>query len=61
MRHKALQTRKWLSELLDKFRAKNITTLVVLNPFMHSSEEVQAIVDLFNGNIELIEKQSKAN
>jgi adenylate cyclase len=29
----------------------------VLNPFMHSSEEVQAIVDLFNGNIELIEKQ----
>ena len=57
LRHKALQTRKWLSELLDKFRAKEITALVVLNPFMHSSEEVQAIVDLFNGNIELIEKQ----
>jgi hypothetical protein len=57
LRHKALQTRKWLSELLDKFRAKNITTLVVLNPFMHAPEEVQAIVDLFNGNIELIEKQ----
>src|SRR5208282_3397314 len=56
LRHKALQTRKWLSELLDKFRAKNITTLVLLNPLMHSSEEVQAIVDLFNGNIELIEK-----
>ena len=57
LRHKALQTRKWLSELLDKFRAKDITALVVLNPFMHSSEDVQAIVDLFNGNIELIEKQ----
>jgi TolB-like protein/Flp pilus assembly protein TadD len=57
LRHKALQTRKWLSELLDKFRAKNITTLVLLNPLMHSSEEVQAIVDLFDGNIELIEKQ----
>jgi len=57
LRHKALQTRKWLTELLDKFRAKNITTLVDLNPFMHSSEEVQAIVDLFNGNIELIERQ----
>ncbi|MGA8905888.1 MAG: hypothetical protein WB661_12880, partial [Candidatus Bathyarchaeia archaeon] len=56
LRHKALQTRKWLSELLDKFRAKNITTLVLLNPLMHSSEEVQAIVDLFNGNMELIEK-----
>jgi len=57
LRHKALQTRKWLSELLDKFRARDITTLVLLNPFMHSSEEVQAIVDLFNGNIELTEKQ----
>jgi TolB-like protein/Tfp pilus assembly protein PilF len=56
LRHKALQTRKWLAEILDKFRAKEITALVVLNPFMHSSEEVQAIVDLFNGNIELIEK-----
>jgi TolB-like protein/Flp pilus assembly protein TadD len=56
LRHKALQTRKWLSELLDKFRAKQITALVVLNPFMHSSEEVQAIVDLFNGNIEFTEK-----
>jgi TolB-like protein/Tfp pilus assembly protein PilF len=57
LRHKALQTRKWLSELLDKFKAKEITALVVLNPFMHAPEEVQAIVDLFNGNIELIEKQ----
>ena len=55
LRHKALQTRKWLSGLLDKFRAKNITALIVLNPFMHAPEEVQAIVDLFNGNIELIE------
>ena len=56
LRHKALQTRKWLSELLDRLRAKNITTLVLLNPYMHSGEEVQAIVDLFNGNMELIEK-----
>ncbi|MGA2461184.1 MAG: tetratricopeptide repeat protein [Candidatus Bathyarchaeia archaeon] len=56
LRHKALQTRKWLSELLDKFRAKNITTLVLLNPFMHSSEEVQAVVDLFDGNLEIFEK-----
>ena len=56
LRHKALQTRKWLSELLDKFRAKNITTLVTLNPYMHSGEEVQAVVDLFDGNLEIFEK-----
>jgi KaiC/GvpD/RAD55 family RecA-like ATPase len=59
LRHKALQTRRWLSELLDKFRARNITTLVFLNPFMHSGEEVQAIVDLFDGNIEIFEKESE--
>ena len=57
LRHKALQTRKWLSELLDKFRAKNITTLVVLNPYMHAAEETQAVVDLFDGNIEIFEKE----
>jgi TolB-like protein/Flp pilus assembly protein TadD len=59
LRHKALQTRKWLSELLDKFRARDITTLVLLNPFMHSGEEVQAIVDLFDGNFEMFEKESE--
>ncbi len=56
LRHKAIQTRKWLSELLERFRSKNITTLAVLNPYMHSGEEVQAVVDLFDGNLELFEK-----
>jgi len=54
LRHKALQTRKWLSELLEKLHSKNITTLAVINPYMHTSEEVQAIVDLFDGNLEII-------
>lgn len=56
LRHKALQTRKWLNELLEKLRSKNITTLAVINPYMHASEEAQAIVDLFDGYLEIIEK-----
>jgi len=36
LRHKALQTRKWLTELLERLRAKNITTLAVFNPHMHA-------------------------
>ena len=56
LRHKALQTRKWLSEFLDRLRSKGITTLTVLNPYMHASEEVQAVVDLFDGNLEIIER-----
>jgi len=57
LRHKALQTRKWLIELLEKLRSKSITTLAIINPYMHASEEVQAIVDLFDGNLEIIEKE----
>jgi len=35
LRHKALQTRKWLNELLERLRGRGITTLAVLNPYMH--------------------------
>jgi predicted ATPase len=56
LRHKGLQTRKWLTELLERLRGKGITTLALLNPHMHSSEDVQAVVDLFDGNLEIIEK-----
>lgn len=59
LRHKALQTRKWLTELLERLRSKGITTLAVLNPYMHSAEDAQAIVDLFDGNVEMIEKESE--
>jgi hypothetical protein len=30
-----------------------------MNPFMHSPEEVHAIVDLFEGEIDMYEKESK--
>ncbi len=56
LRHKALQTRKWLTELLERLRTKGITTLAILNPYMHSNEDVQAVVDLFDGNLEIFEK-----
>ncbi len=56
LRHKALQTRKWLTELLERLRSKNITVLAVVNPHMHNEEEVQAVVGLFDGNIELVEE-----
>jgi len=59
LRHKALQTRKWLNELLERFRSRGITTLAILNPYMHSPEETQAIVDLFDGNIEVFESEGR--
>jgi tetratricopeptide (TPR) repeat protein/KaiC/GvpD/RAD55 family RecA-like ATPase len=56
LRHKALQTRKWLSELLAKLRARDVTTLAVLNPSMHPTEEVEAVVDIFDGDLEISER-----
>jgi tetratricopeptide (TPR) repeat protein/KaiC/GvpD/RAD55 family RecA-like ATPase/energy-coupling factor transporter ATP-binding protein EcfA2 len=59
LRHKALQTRKWLNELLERLRSRGITALAILNPYMHASEETQAVVDLFDGNIEIFEKEAE--
>src|SRR5271157_3269048 len=56
LRHKALQTRKWLSEFLARLRSRGITTLAVINPYMHAKEDVEAIVELFDGNLELLEQ-----
>jgi len=61
LRHKALVTRKWLTEQLQRLRSLNITTLAVLNPYMHGSEEVQAVIDLFDGNLEIIENKAGKN
>jgi len=56
--HHAVQTRKWLDSLLPGLKSKGFTTLTIMNPHMHSPEEVQAIVGLFEGEINLYEKES---
>ncbi|HXX86816.1 MAG TPA: winged helix-turn-helix domain-containing protein [Candidatus Acidoferrum sp.] len=58
LQHHAVQTRKWLSGLIPELKSKEFTTLAVINPFMHSSEEVQAVVGLFDGEITIYEKES---
>jgi len=57
LRHGPLQTRKWMSEQLSRVRSKGITTLAILNPTMHSQAEISAVVDLFDGNLEAMEKE----
>ena len=36
---------------------KIITTIAILNPKMHPQQEIQAILDLFDGEISIQEKQ----
>jgi len=58
LQHHALQTRRWLTSLIPEFRSKGFTTLAVINIQMHTQEEVQAILDLFEGQIAISEKDT---
>jgi len=59
LQHHAVSTRRWLTGLIADFRSRGFTTLAVMNPYMHSSEEVQAILGLFEGEISIYEKETE--
>lgn len=59
LEHHATDTRNWLSRLIPEMKAKGFTILAIVNPYMHSSEEVQAILGLFEGEVDLYEKGSE--
>ena len=58
LQHRVLNTRKWLSALLPDLKAKGFTTLAVIDPQMHPSEESRAIISLFDGEIAITEKET---
>lgn len=55
--HKALTTRKWLDDFVGKRKAEGFTVLATLNPLISSKQESQTIIDLFDGIIEIYEKE----
>jgi KaiC/GvpD/RAD55 family RecA-like ATPase len=59
LQHHAVQTRRWLTSLITELKSNGFTTLVTLNPQMHPSQELQAILDLFEGEINLYEKETE--
>jgi len=58
LQHRAVSTRRWLTGLIADLRSRGFTTLAVMNPYMHSSEEVHAILGLFEGEININEKET---
>jgi predicted transcriptional regulator len=58
LQHHALNTRRWLSGLLPDLKSRGFTTLAVMNPHMHALQEAHAIIDLFEGEINIFEKES---
>jgi len=59
LRHKTLTTTKWLTDFVGKRKAEGFTIVATLNPFNISKEEVQTVVDFFDGVIEIFEKELK--
>jgi KaiC/GvpD/RAD55 family RecA-like ATPase len=59
LQHRAVQTRKWLAGLIPEFRSRGFITLAVMNPYMHPSEETHAVLDLFEGEISVYEKEPR--
>jgi predicted transcriptional regulator/KaiC/GvpD/RAD55 family RecA-like ATPase len=59
LQHHAVATRRWLSGLIPELRSRGFTTLAVVEPQMHHSEEAQAILGLFEGEISIYERETE--
>jgi TolB-like protein/Tfp pilus assembly protein PilF/KaiC/GvpD/RAD55 family RecA-like ATPase len=58
LQHHAIQTRRWLISLLAELKSSGFTTLTVIDPQMHPSEELHAVLGLFDGDINIYEKET---
>lgn len=59
LQHHAVQTRRWLTRLIPELQSEGFTTLAVMDPEMHSSEEARAVLDLFEGEINIYGEETK--
>jgi KaiC/GvpD/RAD55 family RecA-like ATPase len=59
LQHHAVQTRRWLNALIPELKSNGFTTLAVMDPEMHSPQEVSAILDVFEGEISIYDKETK--
>lgn len=58
LQHHAVQTRRWLTSLLAELKSTGFTTLAVIDSQMHPSEELHAILGMFDGDISIYEKET---
>jgi YVTN family beta-propeller protein len=55
----AVLTRKWLTEITQELKLEGFTTLAVIDPQMHPREDLFQILSVFEGEIDIEEKQLK--
>ena len=58
LQHQARQTRRWLNGLLPELKSKGFTVLAVMDLGMHPQQETNAVLDLFDGEISLYEREN---
>jgi hypothetical protein len=56
---KGVKAGNWFSDFVARRKAEGFTVLAFLNPLVASSEEIQILSDLFDGVIEIYEKEIK--
>jgi KaiC/GvpD/RAD55 family RecA-like ATPase len=56
--HGAIQTRRWLTELLTQLKSVGFTTIAFIDPQAHPPEELHAILDLFEGEVDIREMET---
>lgn len=57
IRNKSLTTLRWLTDLIAKRKSEKFTIIATLNPLSAPKEETQPIVDVFDGVIQIYEKE----
>jgi len=55
VKHGTNTTREWLSSLITDLGAKGFTILAVIDPSMHPPEQANAVINLFDGEISIIQ------
>ena len=58
LQHHAVNTRRWLASLIPELKSQGFTALAVMDPGMHHPQEAQAVLDLFDGEINIYEKEN---
>jgi KaiC/GvpD/RAD55 family RecA-like ATPase len=58
LQHEALHTRRWLYAIIPQLKSKGFTVLAAIDPEMHLSKDVHAVLDIFDGEISIYEKET---
>jgi len=59
LQHHTVQTRRWLNALIPELKSAGFTNLAVIDPQIHSPEELHAILGLFEGEINIHKKETE--